>query len=394
MLRVEALVAVTTTNVLSLGSFAELDTNENTTGANNANLLVGQTFGSTGSPLWGTRVRMTMNDGNNNGTIPFTNKTPSSTEYIAIGNPAGPPRSIDAGVRYNATITYWDGTTATGTVRILQDGQGNLFVLPPPRSASQAEISAMTAKPIASIRINSVAQNDYVQLETSRFGLPDDPSFPCFAAGTLIRTPSGDVAIETLRAGDLVLTADGAAKPLRWIGSRRLGAANLAHNASIRPIRIRANALGAGQPSIDLVVSPQHRMLIRSKIAQKMFAQSEVLVAAKHLCQIDGVAVADDLEEVVYYHLLLDRHEIIHANGAATESLLTGAEAIEAIGSEALAEIRTVFPELSTADHDDAPARPLVTGRRGRQLASRHLRNAMPLIQMLPNRPESELRPR
>lgn len=374
-------MAVTTTNVLSLGSFAELDTNESTTGANRANLMVGQTFGTTDNPLWATRVQMTMNDGNNNSTIPFGDKTPNPTEYIAIGDPPGPPLAIDAGVRYNATITYWDGTTATGTVRVLQDGQGNLYILPPPRSASAAEISAMTAKPITSISFTSVAQNDYGQLETSRFGLPDDPSFPCFTAGTRIRTPSGEVAIESLRVGDLVLTADGSARALRWVGSRRLGAEVLAHNPSMRPIRIRKGAMGEGLPSADLTVSPQHRILIRSKIAQRMFASDEVLIAAKHLLPIDGVEVETELAEVVYYHLLFDRHEVIFANGAASESLYTGAEAMEAIGSEALAEILAIFPELRVATQDAAPARPLVAGRRGRQLAARHQRNALPLMQ-------------
>ena len=121
-------------------------------------------------------------------------------------------------------------------------------------------------------------------------------------------------------------------------------------------------------------------MLVRSKIAQKMFGTDDVLVAAKQLCQIDGIDVAHDLAAVVYYHLLFDRHEVVISNGAETESLFTGPEALRSVGPAALAEILTLFPELADRDYQPAAARTLASGRLGRKLAVRHGQNAKPLV--------------
>mgnify|MGYP000903402355 CR=1 FL=1 len=203
---------------------------------------------------------------------------------------------------------------------------------------------------------------------------------PCFTAGTLIETPEGPRAVETLLPGDPVLTRDHGAQPLRWIGRRRLGADELAARPHLRPIRIRAGALGVDCPSSDLLVSPQHRILIRSAVAQRMFGAAEVLVAARQLLVLDGIEVATDMDQVEYVHILFDRHEIVISNGAETESLYTGGEALKSVGAAARAEILSLFPELAGAGFIPVPARPLSSGRQGRNLAARHLRNDKPLV--------------
>ncbi|MDO5620383.1 MAG: Hint domain-containing protein [Paracoccus sp. (in: a-proteobacteria)] len=203
---------------------------------------------------------------------------------------------------------------------------------------------------------------------------------PCFTTGTLIDTPTGAVAVETLRPGDLVLTRDHGAQPVRWIGTRKLTAADLAAAPEMHPIRIAAGALGNGTPSTDLLVSPQHRILVRSAIAQKMFGTDEVLVAAKQLCQIDGIDIAQDAAQVEYVHILFDQHEVVISNGAETESLYTGPEALKSIGSAARDEIFSLFPELRGHDYTPTSARPLPSGRLGRKLAVRHARNGKPLV--------------
>lgn len=203
---------------------------------------------------------------------------------------------------------------------------------------------------------------------------------PCLARGTLIETPRGPVPIEALAVGDLVMTRDRGAQPLRWIGAKTLGASTLMLHENLRPIRIAAGALGAGTPAADLVVSPQHRMLVRSKIAQRMFGAAEVLVAAKQLLELDGVEIARDLSEVEYFHILFDRHEVVIANGAETESLYTGAEALKSVGPAAVEEIFAIFPELRDADEPAEAARMLVPGRMGRKLAERHQRKRLELV--------------
>ncbi|WP_237168735.1 Hint domain-containing protein [Paracoccus shandongensis] len=202
----------------------------------------------------------------------------------------------------------------------------------------------------------------------------------CFTRGTLLDTPEGLRAIEDLRTGDLVLTRDNGARPVRWIGSRVLSRAALQRNPNMRPIRIKAGALGPNTPATDLTVSPQHRILVRSKVAQRMFGTHEVLVAAKQLLQLDGVDICDGAEGVEYFHMLFDGHEVVFANGAEAESLYTGPQAIKSVGPAALAEILAIFPELRDGDHEPQGARMLVSGRMGRKLVSRHLQHHQPLV--------------
>ena len=197
----------------------------------------------------------------------------------------------------------------------------------------------------------------------------------CFTRGTMIRTDRGDVAVEKLTAGDLVETKDNGLKPIFWIGSRVLGRAALEQNPKLYPIRIKAGALGAGYPASDLIVSPQHRILLRSRVAQRMFGATEVLVAAKQLLLIEGIDQVTEFDEVEYFHFLFDRHEIVFSNGAETESLFTGPEALKSVSAEQREEILSLFPELNDLDHVAEPARMLLSGRLGRKLSQRLAQN-------------------
>lgn len=201
----------------------------------------------------------------------------------------------------------------------------------------------------------------------------DELSVVCFANGTLIETEAGLVAVENLEAGEMVKTRDNGFQPVRWVGSRKIRPAELNAHANLRPVCIKSGALGVGVPIQDLAVSPQHRMLIRSEIAQQMFGTDEVLVAAKHLLELPGVEVAEDMEMVEYFHILFDRHEVIYANGAEAESLYTGREAMKSLSVAARKEILTIFPELKNSDLVDGPdpARPFLSGRMGRELAEK-----------------------
>lgn len=209
---------------------------------------------------------------------------------------------------------------------------------------------------------------------------PEKGSYPCFTRGTLIETAAGPRPIEELAEGELIVTRDNGLQKLRWIGSVNLSATALELNEKLRPIRIRAGALGDGVPARDLLVSPQHRMLVRSRIAQRMFGTSEVLVAAKQLLMIEGVEIAQDADGVEYFHMLFDRHEVVIANGAESESLFTGTEALKMVGEAAREEIFTLFPELRQPDFVPASARPLISGRQGRKMAVRHMQNGRALV--------------
>ncbi|MDP0929620.1 Hint domain-containing protein [Paracoccus onubensis] len=202
----------------------------------------------------------------------------------------------------------------------------------------------------------------------------------CFARGTLIMTDFGAVPVEELSEGMLVLTRDHGLQPVRWIGGRKINGNTLHLHPNMRPIRICAGALGENTPAQDLLVSPQHRILVRSKIAQRMFGTTEVLVAAKQLCQLDGIDIADDVSEVEYFHFLFDQHEVVYSNGAESESLYTGPEALKSVGAAALEEIFTLFPQLKNTDTIPSAARELPSGRKARKLAVRHRQHNKPLV--------------
>lgn len=234
--------------------------------------------------------------------------------------------------------------------------------------------------PMTQDEANLFFANQGTYLSGSTFTFPGALAVPCFAAGSLIDTLDGIRAIEDLCVGDMVKTRDNDHQPIRWIGCRKLDAIDLTVSQKLRPIRIRAGALGVESPSADLLVSPHHRVLIRSKIAERMFGVSEMLVAAKQLLQLEGIDIAEDLSEVSYFHMLFDRHEIVYSNGAETESLYTGPVALKAVGKEARDEILTLFPELGTRAYSPVPARPLLSGRQARKMAVRHMANRKPLV--------------
>jgi hypothetical protein len=198
----------------------------------------------------------------------------------------------------------------------------------------------------------------------------------CFAAGTLIETETGRRPVEDLVQGDVVMTADHGAQPLQWIGATDVTAAQLAANPKLLPVRIRAGALGPNTPDRDLLVSRQHRILVRSRIAERMFGAAEVLVPAINLIDVPGIEVATDVTSVRYVHSLCAQHEILFANGTEAESLYLGPEARRMLPEAAIEEIATLFPEVFEMAWEPLRCRPFVTGRRAARLTERHRRNA------------------
>ena len=218
-------------------------------------------------------------------------------------------------------------------------------------------------------------------LDDDTFTFPSSDA-PCFARGTLILTDRGEIPIENICMGDFVMTRDHGAQMVRWVGSRNITAPLLRLMSNLLPVRIQAGALGDGVPARDLTVSPQHRILVRSRIAERMFGASEVLVAAKQFLQIDGIDIATDMKEVEYFHMLFDQHEVVFADGAETESLYTGPEALKSVGPSALREIVSIFPELQGYDGSvvPTPVRTIVSGRKGRKMAVRHMEKSRKLL--------------
>lgn len=203
----------------------------------------------------------------------------------------------------------------------------------------------------------------------------------CFAAGTMIDTPDGPRPVERLQRGQLVDTLDHGPQPLRWIGQMNFSADHVTQDPSLRPVRIEAGALGAGCPQAPLHVSRQHRVMIRGQIANRVFGADEALIPAIQLAGLPGIGTQDEARPVRYYHLLLDRHEILLANGAPCESFLLGPHALDTLSPRAFAEVAALFPDIRDPCFSVQPARALF--RDGRQIRAwlRALRRAraMPL---------------
>ncbi len=209
------------------------------------------------------------------------------------------------------------------------------------------------------------------------------PFVPCFTAGTMIMTRRGEIAVEELRIGDDVLTVDNGFRPIRWIGSRTLSARQLQLAPQLRPIRFEIGALGNDLPLRPLEVSPQHRCLIRSQVALRMVGAREVLAAAKHLLSVEGVSVVETDAPVTYFHILLDSHELLISNGAATESFFIGPVGVSAMSANDRMEIVALFPDLCTeeAHHVMPPARKFLVGHIAKSIVARAIKNTSPVVE-------------
>lgn len=173
-------------------------------------------------------------------------------------------------------------------------------------SASNMEVSFNLANGGDVILLNSQVFYNGVSYSVAS----DTETVLCFCAGTRIATPAGDTAVETLKMGDLVLTAAGEARPVRWLGRSDVSAL-FADPLRSAPIRITAGALGMNLPARDLCVSPAHAIFL-----------NEVLVEAAAL--VNGTTILREpiTADFSYYHVELDNHELLISEGLATESFV------------------------------------------------------------------------
>lgn len=329
--------------------------------------VVGSTFQIT------AYSQVTITDGNDptiiNGDLdpPGSNEVPTDPTQILIGG--------GNAFYWDFTIEVTDGTDTyyIGVFDYDIDGNGNMIGVDNEDGYFLGFLDGQIPPLNTTLTIISIFNNGP--------NLPVDSVVPCFTVGTLISTPQGPRAIEALKPGDAVLTQDNAAQTIRWIGSRSLTLVEQMLKPKLRPVLIQRGALGQGLPERDLCVSPQHRMLVRSPIVQRMFAAEEILVAAHKLIGIPGISVAPLAPSVAYWHILFDRHEIIFAEGAPSESLFMGPQALNGVGAEAAEEIAALFPELLRPSHQPRLARATpAKGGQLRAMVQRHIKNDKPLL--------------
>ncbi|WP_143524422.1 Hint domain-containing protein [Phaeovulum vinaykumarii] len=321
-----------------------------------------------------------LGDGNDFTRLDMSGADRASEEELAqkVGHA---PMDLDGGTG-NDTLNLvgdWTLTLSAGNFTLDTDGNGfgdtTTSIL---RSDQYDQVVGMPALLAGTVRWGdtiTLSGGDTV-LAQATFANFEDLNAVCFTAGTPIATPAGPVAVETLAEGDLVVTRAGV-RPIRWIGRRRLDLVDLMANPKILPIRVAAGAFAPGRPARALRFSPQHRLVVRSAIAQAMFGAPEVLVAARHLLGLDGIEVDGETRTVTYVQMLLDEHAVLAVEGIEAETLFPGPQALRALPADARAEVETLLP--GSGDAPVRPALPLLKGRDARALAARHRQAGEPL---------------
>jgi hypothetical protein len=182
---------------------------------------------------------------------------------------------------------------------------------------------------------------------------PDTEITPCFTTGTRIATPKGERKVEDLQVGDVVVTRDNGLQEIRWTGRRAMTSGDLSRAAHLKPVLIRQGALGSNLPERDMMLSPNHRVLVANDKTALYFEEREVMVAAKHLTGVQGVDVVASTG-TTYYHFMCDHHEVVLSNGVWTESFQPTQQSLAGIGNAQRTEIQEIFPELATQEGTNA----------------------------------------
>lgn len=168
----------------------------------------------------------------------------------------------------------------------------------------------------------------------------------CFTPGTMIMTPDGARDVASLAEGDYVQTADNGSAEVLWLGQRRISGARMQAIPALTPVRLRAGALDKDVPDTGLLVSPDHRIVLRGAQARALYNCEEVLVTARDLINDHTIVREYALREVTYIHMMLPQHEVVFANGVATESFHPAAAELSAMDEIEEGRLYDRLPDL------------------------------------------------
>lgn len=294
-------------------------------------------------------------------------------ETVAIEDPDANFQDSSSSQTLSNTMDY-DGVNYASGIRVeaeysvvVQDPDGNSYTLvgfnlnePGITSYATVEglafVGGVAGFPPVGVPLTVVSNQEGPSVPYANLASP-----PCFVAGSLVETPTGCVRIEDLAVGDLVMTQDRGAQPVRWIGRTRFPKAALRANPKLCPIGIKAGAFGPLCPVRDTMVSPQHRILISGWQAALLFGQDSVLVPAKKLCNDATITTVYPVQDVEYFHLLFDQHEVISVDGMLSESFLPGPETAGILPVQD--EFISIFGALPNGVKAGQAVRPLVSDR-------------------------------
>ena len=336
-------------SAIFLGNVAEMDTDESDHTIETDAPAIG-TFGSAGDPLYKKTLEMSTTSTDGDDLIEKDNVGTTDTVSYDVGS-GTQTTTLDGVGFFNGTVTFLDGSTATDSFALIQDDTGNLFLMPLASGGTD-----LTAQAIESIQITGENSTNFIGAQQN--GPFNSNQFVCFASGSMISCPDGDRPVEDLREGHLVETLDHGPQPLIWTGHRELTFPESPDTQ--KPVEIKPGALGPSAPARTLILSPQHRVLLRSNAFIAAAGRSEVLVPAKAMLNRSDVRVMAGKRSVTYHSLLFRRHAVIFANGLAVESLYPGKYAMTLFSRRQQLQILSRIPTLMAdpVHGYDLPARP------------------------------------
>ncbi len=337
------------TKMFFLGNFADMDTNESDYVTNTPNTILG-------TYVQPDLVDIEVQDTDSNNII-YDDDIVGANEFLTYDAGGGSMvEAIDSTLVYNITVTLWDGSTTNMLGTVVQMQNGDVFLTDYANNGSLDNLS------LQNISLNSLHSDGYNGFFAN--SSVDNTNVVCFTKDAQVQTTRGSVPVSRLRVGDAVNTLNHGPQSILWIGSH-LHLLPGKH----APIRIQAGALGDGAPNRTLRISPQHRLLVSSMVAERMFGAFEVFVAAKSLLGMPGVQQEAPNKPVSYWHLACRQHEVIQVNGTFAETLYLGAMAERALSDVEMEELNLLLGD--TQSDNRTIAHPCPPMRRQKKLLQR-----------------------
>jgi len=337
--------AQATVNMFYAGNFADMDTDESDWDTENPGAVL-QTFDDL------VITELVEYDTDHDGVI--YDDEAGTSDYVQYDTGAGTQNvALDSSSLYDADILLGDGSTMSVPVLVLQTTNGDVFI-------SEYPTNSLDGLSIQSISLTNLNDSNAGGINLGQSNV-QNARVVCFAEGTLIATTQGQVAVETLVPGDVVLTLDHGPQTIRWTRSDLHTIDPSDDGAS--PVLIAVGALAAGVPATDLIVSPQHRVFVGGHRHLQDIFPDEAFVPAKALTSLPKIRFMNGKKQITWVHFACDDHEVVLANGALAESLLLGPMVVNGLSVREKIAVARVFgmPRDGEAALNGPPARTCLT---------------------------------
>lgn len=328
-----------------IGNFADMDTDEGNTDNEDPDVVLG-----THDDLQYVEIRQF--DVDDDGVI-YDDEL-GTGDYLSYDLGSGTTDvSLDSSSLYDAEILLGDGSIMEVPVLVLQADNGDVFI-------SEYPASSLDGLSIQSINLVEVNTSDAAGIYAGASDV-QNASVVCYGAGMMIDTPQGPRRVEDVQPGDFVTTLDHGAQEVLWVRAADYPLDSLP--CDNRPVLIRADALGPARPRQDLIVSPQHRILVGTSDQLGWMSTQEAFAPAKALTELPKVRFMQGKSKITFVHFACARHEVVVANGCLSESLLLGHMVLNGLTPEERETLNTEFRPSSVTypSLNGPPARTCLT---------------------------------